>query len=128
MLTVHQKWDVAGRRERIINENGAQSWFVRDEMDRAIQEVGFDGRLKRYAYNQAGELVISGDGTGDDKNDLVTQYVYDLLGRLIESRIPGHPPELPPGANPRYPPPNRLGTPLAQIHRYNWDKLGQLRS
>ena len=127
-LTVHQKWDVAGRRERIINENGAQSWFVRDEMDRVIQEVGFDGRLKRYAYNQAGELVISGDGTGDDKNDLVTQYVYDLLGRLIESRIPGHPPELPPGANPRYPPPNRLGTPLAQIHRYNWDKLGLLKA
>jgi len=28
MLTVSQKWDVAGRPERIINENNAQSWFA----------------------------------------------------------------------------------------------------
>jgi len=78
MLTVHQKWDVAGRQERLINENGAQSWFAWDALDRLIQEVGFDGRLKRDGYNKAGELVINGDGTGDDEQDLITQP-----GRLV---------------------------------------------
>jgi YD repeat-containing protein len=43
---VQQEWDRVDRLERITNENGKQSWFVWNEMDHLIQEVGFDGRIK----------------------------------------------------------------------------------
>jgi len=46
MLTVHQKWDVAGRPERIINENGTQSWFVWDALDRLIQENSMEQGMR----------------------------------------------------------------------------------
>ena len=126
-LSLQLEWDVAGRLKRITNENGAQSWFIRDEMDRLVQEVGFDGRTKRYGYNPAGQLEITGDGAGDDK-DLVTRYRYDLLGRLIEWHISGNTPGLPPGAHPSNPPPNHLGSAPAQIHRYTWDAANRLKA
>jgi RHS repeat-associated protein len=107
-LSVKMEYDAAGRLSCITNENGAQSRFIWDALDRLVQETGFDGRVQRYGYDQAGQLGISGDGTGAEQTDLVTRYRYDLMGRLIEQRIPA------PATGPE------------QIRRYEWDKVGRL--
>lgn len=75
-------YDIAGRLQTLINENGAKTAFSYDVMDRLVQEIGFDGRTKRYQYNAAGALIQSQD------EDLVTQLHYDISGRLTRRTLP----------------------------------------
>ncbi|OBY81671.1 RHS repeat protein, partial [Delftia sp. JD2] len=46
-LTLAFEYDSAGRLLRLVNENGAQSRFAWDALDRLVQEEGFDQRLQR---------------------------------------------------------------------------------
>jgi YD repeat-containing protein len=74
--------DTAGRLTEITNENGARTTFAYDVMDRQVQETGFDGRLKSWQFNPAGELIYSDDcGLG-------THWYYDIAGRLIRRERP----------------------------------------
>ena len=44
-LALQFEYDAAGRLSRLLNENGAQSRFAWDVMDRLTQEEGFDQRV-----------------------------------------------------------------------------------
>ena len=47
----------AGRLKTLVNENGDSYTFEYDERDRLIREIGFDGKMTRYTYNPASELI-----------------------------------------------------------------------
>ncbi|MDR0478673.1 MAG: DUF6531 domain-containing protein, partial [Burkholderiaceae bacterium] len=82
-LSVQIEYDKAGRLITLTNENGSKSRFVWDVMDRLVQETGFDGRVQRYRRDAAGQLIASKDGAGQE-DDPVTQYCYDVFGRMTE--------------------------------------------
>ncbi len=75
--------DTGGRLTEITDENGARALFHYDKMDRLIEETGFDGRIQRYRYNLAGELIRS------ESAGRTTEYRYDDGGRLVERLQPG---------------------------------------
>ncbi len=93
---VQLRYDVAGRLQELVNENGDVTRFVHDAADRLVQEVGFDGRSQVYGYDAAGQLVHTGDGhgaghhpgviatTGPEMAAVVrTRMHYDPAGRLV---------------------------------------------
>ena len=93
---VQLRYDVAGRLQELVNENGDVTRFVHDVADRLVQEVGFDGRSQVYGYDAAGQLTHTGDGhgaghhpaagatTGPEMKAVVrTRMHYDLGGRLV---------------------------------------------
>ncbi|WP_082360354.1 RHS repeat-associated core domain-containing protein [Paracidovorax avenae] len=93
---VQLRYDVAGRLQELVNENGDVTRFVHDAADRLVQEVGFDGRSQVYGYDAAGQLTHTGDGhgaghhpaagatTGPEMKAVVrTRMHYDLGGRLV---------------------------------------------
>lgn len=84
-LTKRFRYDSAGRLITLVNENGAESHFSYDVMDRQTQEVGFDGRTQRYHYNVLGQLVRSED------QDLMTLWTYDEGNRLVGRERPAYP-------------------------------------
>src|SRR5260221_6611054 len=49
-LTLAFEYDSAGRLLRLVNENGSQSRFAWDALDRLVQEESFDQRLQRYRW------------------------------------------------------------------------------
>ncbi len=81
-LTRKTEFDSAGRLIRLVNENGVDTHFSYDVMDRLTQEIGFDGRTQSYQYNVMGQLVYSDDA------GLVTHWHYDDEGRLIRQQRP----------------------------------------
>ncbi|AVF36184.1 RHS repeat-associated core domain-containing protein [Rahnella sikkimica] len=81
-LTRQTEFDSAGRLIRLVNENGADTKFSYDVMDRLTQEVGFDGRVQNYQYNAAGQLIRSDDA------GLMTHWHYDDEGQLIRQQRP----------------------------------------
>ncbi len=91
---VHLRYDVAGRLQELVNENGDVTRFVHDAADRLVQEVGFDGRSQVYGYDAAGQLTHTGDGHGEGHHPgaaarpelgavVRTRLHYDLGGRLV---------------------------------------------
>ena len=104
-----------GRLKTLVNENGDSYTFEYDERNRLIRETGFDGKMTRYTYNPAGELIreeeyASGnidvrtrplrtityhrdricrirqkDSHLDGGEILSTHYRYDKLNRLIQA-------------------------------------------
>ncbi len=91
---VQLRYDVAGRLEELVNENGDVTRFVHDAADRLVQEVGFDGRSQVYGYDAAGQLTHTGDGHGEGHHPgaaarpelgavVRTRLHYDLGGRLV---------------------------------------------
>ncbi|MDR0479602.1 MAG: DUF6531 domain-containing protein, partial [Burkholderiaceae bacterium] len=86
-LSVQSEYDKAGRLITLTNENDSKSSFVWDVMDQLEQETGFDGRVQRYRRDEAGQLIASTDGTGQE-GDPVTGYRHDPLGRLTERLLP----------------------------------------
>lgn len=100
------EYDLAGRLTRLVNENGAQSRFAWDALDRLVLEEGFDGRLQRYEWDAAGQLAASHDGNAQVQAS--TRYRWDAAGQLAERTLPGtaHAP--------------------AQTHRYEWDRAGRM--
>ncbi|WP_299599172.1 RHS repeat-associated core domain-containing protein [uncultured Microbulbifer sp.] len=73
----------------LINEKGEQYQLKYDLRERLTEEVGFDGRVTRYAYNKAGHLIASravtdlASGKGVD-----TLYERDTFGRLLQEITP----------------------------------------
>lgn len=86
-LTRRMEYDVAGRVMSLTNENGSQSDFTWDELDRLTQQTGFDGRVQRYGYGLTGQLIRSKD------EDLVTHWHYDDSDRLTHRTVNGEPAE-----------------------------------
>ncbi|SDP92540.1 DUF6531 domain-containing protein [Paracidovorax cattleyae] len=91
---VQLRYDVAGRLQELVNENGDVTRFVHDSADRLVQEVGFDGRSQVYGYDAAGQLTHTGDGHGEGHHPgaaarpelgavVRTRLHYDLGGRLV---------------------------------------------
>ncbi|AVT10223.1 RHS repeat-associated core domain-containing protein [Paracidovorax avenae] len=91
---VQLRYDVAGRLQELVNENGDVTRFVHDAADRLVQEVGFDGRSQVYGYDAAGQLTHTGDGHGEGHHPGAaarpelgavarTRLHYDLGGRLV---------------------------------------------
>ncbi|AVS66238.1 sugar-binding protein [Paracidovorax avenae] len=91
---VKLRYDVAGRLQELVNENGDVTRFVHDAADRLVQEVGFDGRSQVYGYDAAGQLTHTGDGHGEGHHPgaaarpelgavVRTRLHYDLGGRLV---------------------------------------------
>ncbi len=54
-------YDAAGRITVLTNENGSQSTFRYDPVDRLTEQRGFDGRTQRYHYDLTGKLTQSED-------------------------------------------------------------------
>ncbi|WP_406827995.1 RHS repeat-associated core domain-containing protein [Microbulbifer sp. ARAS458-1] len=73
----------------LTNEKGEQYQLKYDLNERLTEEVGFDGRTTRYAYNRAGHLIASravtdlATGKGVD-----TLYERDAFGRLLQEITP----------------------------------------
>ncbi|AVT21011.1 sugar-binding protein [Paracidovorax avenae] len=91
---VQLRYDVAGRLQELVNENGDVTRFVHDAADRLVQEVGFDGRSQVYGYDAAGQLTHTGDGHGEGHHPgaaarpelgavVRTRLHYDLGSRLV---------------------------------------------
>ncbi len=91
---VQLRYDVAGRLQELVNENGDVTRFVHDAADRLVQEVGFDGRSQVYGYDAAGQLTHTGDGHGEGHHPgaaarpelgavVRTRLHYGLGGRLV---------------------------------------------
>ena len=113
-LALAFEYDAAGRLERLVNENGAQSRFAWDTQDRLVQEEGFDGRLQRYDWDAAGQLIAAHDGNA--QTQACTRYHWDEGGRLVARELPAT---------------AQIGEQMgaqmgAQIHRYEWDAAGRM--
>ncbi|WP_066962872.1 RHS repeat-associated core domain-containing protein [Microbulbifer sp. Q7] len=107
----------------LTNEKGEQYRLKYDLKERLTEEVGFDGRVTRYAYNNAGHLIASravtdtASGKGVD-----TLYERDAFGRLLQEITPDG------TTSYRY---NRAGqmTEAETAHRklrWNYDACGRL--
>lgn len=105
-LSLGFEYDIAGRLTRLVNENGAQSRFAWDALDRLVQEEGFDQRLQSYRWDAAGQLAEVRDGSALEQRS--TYYRWDEGGRLAERELPAtdHAP--------------------AYTQRYAWDAAGRL--
>ncbi len=79
------RYDPAGRLIALTNENGAETRFRYDLMDRQIEETGFDGRVQRYHYGPTGLLVRSED------QHQQTLWRWDESDRLVSRERPAHP-------------------------------------
>ncbi|MFE8647293.1 hypothetical protein ACFX58_19625, partial [Sphingomonas sp. NCPPB 2930] len=95
-------YDIAGRLQTLVNENGAETTFAYDPLDRLVREVGFDRRTLEHRYDAAGQLTSTVDA------GVETRYRYDKAGRLTERLVPA--------------------TERAPAHRlrYGYDAAGQL--
>ena len=76
-----------GRLKTLVNENGDSYTFEYDERDRLIRETGFDGKMTRYTYNPAGELIreeeyASGNIDVRARPLRTTTYHRDRIGRI----------------------------------------------
>ncbi|WP_253869117.1 hypothetical protein [Microbulbifer sp. THAF38] len=73
----------------LTNENGERYQLKYDLNERLIEEVGFDGRVTRYAYNRAGHLISSRAVTDTDTGKGIdTIFERDPFGRLLEEVTP----------------------------------------
>jgi len=94
----------------LTNEKGENYQLGYDLNERLTQEIGFDGRVQRYQYNAAGQLITSEDLSKDGKNQisqigyqrnnqgqllqqidaknkqLINAFNYDKLGRLTDAK------------------------------------------
>ncbi|EMR5621135.1 RHS repeat protein, partial [Salmonella enterica] len=86
-LTRRMAYDAAGRVTELTNENGSRSAFIWDELDRLVQQSGFDGRAQRYGYDVTGNLIRSED------EDIVTRWHYDGSDRLTHRTVNNEPAE-----------------------------------
>ncbi len=103
-------YDAAGRLTHLTNENGENTTFIWDVMDRLARETGFDARVQSYLYDAAGQLTQSSDGwaTEQSLSEHTSRYEWTVAGQLAASNFPAS--ELTP----------------ASIHRYEWSKVGEL--
>ncbi|EFK0287619.1 RHS repeat protein, partial [Escherichia coli] len=76
-----------GRITVLTNENGSQSTFRYDPVDRLTEQRGFDGRTQRYHYDLTGKLTQSED------EGLVTLWHYDASDRITHRTVNGDPAE-----------------------------------
>lgn len=93
---ISQRIDAAGQKfkyhydgERnlvgLTNQKNERYQLKYDLKKQLIEEIGFDGRIQRYFYNQAGHLIQSEDISKDGKISLRTiQYERDSDGRLLK--------------------------------------------
>ncbi|WP_444929141.1 RHS repeat-associated core domain-containing protein [Microbulbifer sp. SSSA002] len=73
----------------LTNENGERYQLKYDLNERLIEEVGFDGRVTRYAYNRAGHLIASRAVTDPDTGKGIdTIFERDPFGRMLEEVTP----------------------------------------
>ncbi|NNF00940.1 MAG: hypothetical protein HKN25_18130 [Pyrinomonadaceae bacterium] len=77
------EYDEEGRLEKIVNENNENYRFEYDLLDRVVKEIGFDGAITSYKYNQAGELVYKKDALKRE-----TYYRRDAMGRVVRRLMP----------------------------------------
>jgi RHS repeat-associated protein len=88
-LQLGYRWDSADRLTALTNENHASSSFGYDNMDRLVQEEGFDGRTQQYAYDAASRLIAKREKTPNLANELPTTiYRYDAVDQLIQRQLP----------------------------------------
>ncbi|HGU4916269.1 TPA: RHS element protein, partial [Escherichia coli] len=80
-------YDAAGRITVLTNENGSQSTFRYDPVDRLTEQRGFDGRTQRYQYDLTGKLTQSED------EGLITLWHYDASDRITRRTVNGEPAE-----------------------------------
>ncbi|MBB8908674.1 RHS repeat protein, partial [Escherichia coli] len=80
-LTRSMGYDAAGRITVLTNENGSQSTFLYDPVDRLAEQRGFDGRTQRYRYSATGQLVHSED------EGLITLWHYDASDRITHRTV-----------------------------------------
>ncbi|EGM7510431.1 RHS repeat protein, partial [Escherichia coli] len=69
------------------NENGSQSTFRYDPVDRLTEQRGFDGRTQRYHYDLTRKLTQSED------EGLITLWHYDASDRITHRTVNGDPAE-----------------------------------
>ncbi|CAM7570999.1 hypothetical protein U9280_20960 [Escherichia coli] len=80
-------YNAAGRITVLTNENGSQSTFRYDPVDRLTEQRGFDGRTQRYHYDLTGKLTQSED------EGLITLWHYDASDRITRRTVNGEPAE-----------------------------------
>ncbi|EHY2708414.1 RHS repeat protein, partial [Escherichia coli] len=71
----------------LTNENGSQSTFRYDPVDRLTEQRGFDGRTQRYHYDLTRKLTQSED------EGLITLWHYDASDRITHRTVNGDPAE-----------------------------------
>ncbi|MGK3685649.1 RHS repeat-associated core domain-containing protein, partial [Escherichia coli] len=76
-----------GRITVLTNENGSQSTFRYDPVDRLTEQRGFDGRTQRYHYDLTRKLTQSED------EGLITLWHYDASDRITHRTVNGDPAE-----------------------------------
>lgn len=127
--TLRYQYDHAGRLATLTNEVGAVTWFGYDLLDRLTDEVGFDGRHQRYAYNAAGELThVIERGGSDFGPGKVTRFERDALGRMTRKHHVGEAPEHAASSQFAYDALGRLtlaGNAVSEV-KFAYDPLGQL--
>ncbi|MGL6159782.1 RHS repeat-associated core domain-containing protein [Microbulbifer sp.] len=73
----------------LTNEKGERYQLKYDLSERLVEEVGFDGRTTRYAYNRAGHLIASRAVTdAETGRGIDTAFERDPFGRLLRETTP----------------------------------------
>ncbi|WBS02566.1 DUF4150 domain-containing protein [Pseudoduganella sp. SL102] len=95
--TLGYRYDKALRVTELVNGNDESYFFTYDAEGRLTSETGFDGKVTKYVYSNAGHLVASesagvrvdfardalGRLLAKSNADGAVRYAYDALGRLI---------------------------------------------
>ena len=127
--TLRYHYDGAGRLGTLTNEVGAVTQFRYDLLDRLTDEIGFDGRHQRYAYNAASELThVIERGGSDFGPGKVTRFERDALGRMTHKRHVGEASDQSASSEFAYDAMGRLtkaSNALSAV-KFGYDPLGQL--
>jgi YD repeat-containing protein len=81
--TLTYLYDQARRLTDLVNENGARYRFAYDLIDRLTEETRFDGTQQRYEYDRASYVITSVEAPATP-NAIITHYVHDAVGRVLE--------------------------------------------
>ncbi|GGY45224.1 PAAR-like domain-containing protein [Pseudoduganella albidiflava] len=95
--TLGYRYDKALRVTELVNGNDESYFFTYDAEGRLTSETGFDGKVTKYIYSNAGHLMASecagvrtdfardalGRLLAKSNADGAVRYAYDALGRLI---------------------------------------------
>ncbi|MGI4792751.1 MAG: RHS repeat-associated core domain-containing protein, partial [Janthinobacterium lividum] len=81
-------WDDRFNLGRHVDSGGRERRFLRDARGQTLAVQDALGVLRRFGWTERGELAWNGDGDGGAR----TEFDYDTLGRLTESRRPGEAP------------------------------------
>jgi len=78
------KYDEAGRRTEVIDENLKSTKYNYDCAGRLVSVEDHDGNFTYYAYDTSGNMITQTDARGN-----ATTYEYDKMSRRTKRTLPG---------------------------------------